>query len=84
MKAVINIAGGMIGILAEKAKYVTACPVTTAGARLCRTVGMKKVAESESNGVRYSVCLLEMTPEIISRFQRIAKRTNRTGDENDD
>ena len=84
MKAVINIAGGMIGILAEKAKYVTACPVTTAGARLCRTVGMKKVAESESNGVRYSVCLLEMTPEIISRFQRIEKRTNRTGDENDD
>lgn len=84
MKAFINIAGGMIGILAEKAKYVTACPVTTAGARLCRTVGMKKVAESESNGARYSVCLLKVTPEIIGRFQRIAERTNRTGDDNND
>ncbi len=78
MKAVINIAGGMIGILAEKAKYVTACPVTAAGARLCRTFGMKKVAEAESNGEKYTVCLLKVTPDAIARFRRFTNRANGT------
>ncbi len=77
LKAVTNVVGGMMAILAEKAKHVTACPVTSAGAKLCRTIGMKKVAEANSDGKKYTICALESSPEIITHFQRVMNRVNR-------
>lgn len=78
LAATINIIGGMIEILSEKAKYVTACPVTKEGAGLCRTIGMKKVAVSEHHGQAYTICELIVTPENINRFRRLTERVNKT------
>lgn len=75
--ATINIIGGMIEILSEKAKYVTACPVTKEGAGLCKTIGMKKVAESEHNGQSYTICQLDVTKGIVDRFRRLTQRVNK-------
>ena len=77
LAATINIIGGMIEVLSEKAKHVTACPVTKEGAGLCRTIGMKKVAESEHNGQAYTICELNVTPENIERFRRLTERVNK-------
>ena len=76
LAATINIIGGMIEILSEKAKYVTACPVTKAGAGLCRTIGMKKAAVSEHHGQDYTIYELIVTPEMVERFRRLTRRVN--------
>jgi hypothetical protein len=76
LKAVTNIVGGMMKVLSEKAKYITTCPVTPSGAKLCKTIGMRKVAEVDSNGKKYTICALESSPEKIARFQRLMDRVS--------
>lgn len=77
LAAVTNAIGGMIDILSQKAKFVTACPISKAGAKLCKAIGMKKVAEADCDGQKYTICALVVDQEIISRFQRLVKKINR-------
>ena len=71
IQAVSKLLGNTLKIMWEKAKIVTACPVTQEGLKIDESIGMRKVAEAFHDGKKYPIHLIEVTQEGFSRFQRI-------------
>ena len=77
LNAVIVLIGNMFRILADSARFITTCPVTEEGLKICHTLGMRKTAEAIDSESRYPIYLLEVTEDKINRFSKLMKRASR-------